>query len=157
MKPTVYIETTIVSYLVARPSRDALLSAHQELTREWWQTGRDPYRCVTSEEVLREASLGDAEMSRLRLEALVRLVVLPVGDEARGLARDIIRHGLLPPAAIADAVHAAVAALNRVDILATWNCRHLANPAILGRLRQFVAARGWSLPEVCTPVELVGN
>ena len=96
---TIYIETTVVSYLVANPSRDSILAAHQQLTRQWWQDERQRYQCVTSREVLREASLGDAEMSRRRAEALAGLTVLAVEDSARGLARAILAEKLLPPAA----------------------------------------------------------
>jgi len=154
---TVYIETTIVSYLVANPSRDSILAAHQQLTRQWWQDERQRYQCVTSSEVLREASLGDAGMSRRRAEALAGLTVLKVEDSARELARAILANRLLPPAATSDAIHAVVAAQNRVDILLTWNCRHLANPHLLAKLRIFMAARGLVLPEVCTPIEIVGE
>jgi len=154
---TVYIETTIVSYLVANPSRDSILAAHQQLTRQWWQDERQRYQCVTSSEVLREASLGDAGMSRRRAEALAGLTVLKVEDSARELARAILANRLLPPAATSDAIHAVVAAQNRVDILLTWNCRHLANPHLLAKLRAFMAVRGLVLPEVCTPIEIVGE
>lgn len=152
---TVYIETTIVSYLVANPSRDSILAAHQQLTRQWWQNERQRYQCVTSREVLREASLGDAEMSRRRSEALAGLDILAVDDSSRGLARAILAEQLLPPAAMSDAIHAVVASQHRVDILLTWNCRHLANPHLLGRLRTFLAGHALALPEICTPIELV--
>ena len=154
---TIYIETTVVSYLVANPSRDSILAAHQQLTRQWWQDERQRYQCVTSREVLREASLGDAEMSRRRAEALAGLPVLAVEDSARGLARAILAEKLLPPAAASDAVHAVVAAQHRVNILLTWNCKHLANPHLLARLRTFMAGHGLVLPEICTPIELVGQ
>lgn len=87
---TIYIETTVVSYLVANPSRDSILAAHQQLTRQWWQDERLRYECVTSEEVLREASLGDAEMSRRRAAALADLTVLTVDDAARDLAHELL-------------------------------------------------------------------
>src|SRR5438309_513537 len=96
---TVYIETTIVSYLVARPSRDLVLAAHQQLTRDWWGEQRLEYRCVTSEEVLQEAARGEPEMSRQRLRALSELVALRVDEPLRTLARGIIKENLLPPAA----------------------------------------------------------
>jgi len=154
---TVYIETTIVSFLVARPSRDKILAAHQELTRRWWREGRLRYKCVTSEEVLREASLGEAEMSRRRAETLAGMTVLLVDDPARGLARDLLAEKILPPAAASDAIHAAVASLNQVNILLTWNCRHLANPHLLGKLREFMAGHRLVLPEICTPIELAAE
>jgi predicted nucleic acid-binding protein len=154
---TIYIETTVVSYLVANPSRDSILAAHQELTRQWWQEERLQYQCVTSSEVLREAGLGDAEMSRRRTEALAGLTVLVVDDSARKLARALLAEKILPPAAASDAIHAVVASQHRVSILLTWNCRHLANPHLLGKLREFMAGHGLVLPEICTPIELVGE
>jgi hypothetical protein len=154
---TIYIETTVVNYLVANPSQDSILAVHQQLTRQWWQDERQRYHCVTSREVLREASLGNAEMSQRRANALAELTVLTVEDSARELARAIVTGGLLPPAATSDAIHAVVAAQNQVNILLTWNCRHLANPHLLAKLRAFMAARGLVLPEVCTPIEIVGQ
>ncbi len=154
---TIYIETTVVSYLVANPSRDSILAAHQQLTRQWWQDERQRYQCVTSREVLREAGMGDAEMSRRRAEALAGLTVLKVEDSARKLARAIVAEKILPPAAVSDAVHAVVASQYQVNILLTWYCRHLANPHSLGKLREFMARHGLVLPEICTPIELVGE
>ena len=154
---TIYIETTVVSYLVANPSRDSILAAHQQLTRQWWQDERQRYQCVTSEEVLREAGSGDAEMGRRRLEALSGMTVLTVDASARVLAQELLAARLLPPAAASDAIHAVVAAQHRINILLTWNCRHLANPHLLGKLREFVGRSGLVLPEVCTPVELMGG
>ncbi len=150
---SIYIETTVVSYLVANPSRDAILAAHQQVTRQWWQNERLRYKCVTSEEVLREANLGDLKMVRRRSEALAGMPVLLVDDVARDLARAILVEKILPPAAASDAIHAAVASLNQVNILLTWNCRHLANPHLLRSLREFMARRKLTLPEICTPIE----
>jgi predicted nucleic acid-binding protein len=154
---TVYIETTVVSYLVANSSRDSILAAHQKLTRQWWQEERLRYECVTSEEVVREAVLGDAEMSRRRVEVLAGLMVLTVDDAARDLARGLLAEKILPPAATSDAIHAVVASQRNLNILLTWNCRHLANPHLLGKLREFVGRRGLTLPEICTPIELMGE
>jgi predicted nucleic acid-binding protein len=150
----VYIETSVVSLLVANPSRDLILAAHQEATREWWNDQRPLYRCVTSEEVLREVSCGDMEMSRRRLEALAGMLVLVVTDEVRLLAKDLLAHKILPPSVIGDAIHAATASIHQADYLLTWNCRHLANPHLQKALRAFMAAHGLTLPEICTPIEL---
>jgi len=151
---TIYIETTIVSYLVANPSRDLILSAHQKITREWWREEQGNCRWVTSEGVRREVSLGDPAMSRRRLEALAEIAVLRVDDAVRLLAKELVQEKLLPPAAVSDALHAAVATLHQVDYLLTWNCRHLANPHLQKKLRAFMAGRGLVLPEICTPIDL---
>jgi hypothetical protein len=78
---TVYVETTIVSYLVANPSRDALLAAHQQLTRQWWQDQRSAFQCLVSDETLAEVARGNLEQARLRLEALEGLPTLPITAE----------------------------------------------------------------------------
>ena len=154
---TIYIETTVVSYLVANPSRDSIRAAHQQLTRQWWQDERQRYQCVTSEEVLKEAGLGDAEMARRRLEALLGLTVLAVDKSAQHLAQELLAARILPAAAASDAIHAVVAAQCQINILLTWNCRHLANPHLLGKLREFLGRRGLTLPEICTPIELMAG
>ena len=151
---TVYIETTIVSYLVARPSSDPILAAHQQLTRQWWQDERQAYQCVVSGETLTEAARGDAHYAHLRQEALLGLPVLPVTPEVEDLASAILQSGSLPPAARSDAIHVAVATLAGVDFLLTWNCRHLAYPHLQKQLRALMATWGLTLPEICTPVEL---
>ncbi len=150
---TVYIETTIVSLLVARPSRDPIMAAHQQVTRRWWQDRRSRFQCVTSEEVVREASQGDPEMSRLRLEALAGMPVLPVDDAGLRLAEAVLQQGILTSQAVSDAIHASVASRHGIQVLLTWNCRHLANPLVLRPLRAFMSGRGLTLPEVCTPIE----
>jgi predicted nucleic acid-binding protein len=154
---TVYIETTVVSYLVANPSRDPILAAHQQLTRQWWQDERTRYECVTSSEVIREAALGDAEMSRRRLEALNRLMRIAVDESSREQARLLLASGILPAGAASDALHVVVASQHRIKILLTWNCRHLANPHLTGKLRGFLHEHGLVMPEICTPVELMGD
>jgi hypothetical protein len=154
---TVYIETTIVSYLVANPSRDAILAAHQLLTRQWWQDQRSAYHCLVSDETLTEAARGDAEQARVRLEALQSLPTLPITPEVEHLADAILQSGSLPAAARSDAIHVAAATLARVDFLLTWNCRHLANPHLQKQLRALMTTRGLTLPEICTPIELGGQ
>jgi hypothetical protein len=143
---TVCIETTIVSYLAANPGRDSIVAAHQQLTQQWWQEEWLQYQCVTSEEVLRDSFLGDAKMSRRRAAALAGLTVLTVDDTARDLAQGLLAERILPPAATSDAIHAVVASLRSVNILLTWNCRHLANPHLLGKMRGFMECRRFGHP-----------
>jgi hypothetical protein len=112
---------------------------------------------VSSNEVLREASQGDAEMVRLRLAALREVAVILAPPQALALARDILRENILPPTVLSDAIHASMAAILAADILLTWNCRHLANPHLLPRLRAFMGRHALNLPEVCTPMELMGE
>jgi predicted nucleic acid-binding protein len=154
---TVYIETSIVSYLVADPSRDLVTAASQQVTRDWWQQRRDSFACLTSQEVVAEASRGDPEQIRRRLAVLVTLPRVAVTADAQELASLFLSTGCLPHNAARDAVHLAVATAIGADYLITWNCRHLANAQILKRLERETQRAGRALPRVCTPLELMGD
>ena len=153
----VYIETTIVSYLTALPSRDLIRMANQELTREWWEGRRHLYELYTSQFVLDEASKGDPEAAGKRLAVLRELPLVAPLDSAISLAKRLLQQKLLPAPAATDALHLAMAAVHRVSILLTWNCRHLANATILSDVGRFVRANGYELPIVCTPNEMMGD
>ena len=153
----VYIETTVISYLVANQSRNLVTAGQQQATRDWWAQRRSSFYCVVSEETLTEAARGDAAQASLRLAALAGLPVLPIAVEAERLAADFLRTGALPSSARSDAIHLAVASFAEVDYLLTWNCRHLANAQIIRRLEREAARSGWNLPTICTPPELMGD
>lgn len=157
MKPKVYLETTIVSYLTARPSRDLIIAAHQQLTREWWDNQRAEFDLYTSQLVVQEASAGDAAMAQKRLELLARLPLLTVNPAALALARALIARGPLPNKAGADALHIAVAAVHGLDYLLTWNCRHIANARMYTAVAFKCRTAGYEPPVICTPEELSGS
>lgn len=157
MKPRVYVETTIVSYLVARPSRDVVLKAHQQLTHDWWTEERPRYDLCVSPLVVREASAGDARMAGLRLSALHDVPLLEITSDATELARTLIERGSLPSKAEADALHIALAAVHGVEFLLTWNCKHIANARMRPRIETLCRAAGYSPPILCTPEELTGT
>ena len=153
----IYIESTIPSYLVARPARDLIQAARQQLTKDWWEFSRASHELFTSQIVLDEIAVGESAMAKLRLESLQAVPLLPVADEVKELARKILESGLLPAAADRDAAHIALASTYNLDILLSWNCRHIANAAIQSRLRRLVEAGGFELPVICTPEELMEN
>ena len=155
MPEIVYIETTVVSYLVAKPSRDLVLAAHQEVTRDWWDNQRPLYDCVTSAETLREASAGDPLAAAERLKALAGFPLIEIGSEVEAAALSFLETGAIPETMRADAIHLAAASHAGADYLLTWNCRHLANAHVLRRLEKEAARQGWQLPTVCTPLELL--
>lgn len=155
MQPTVYIETTIPSLLTAWPSGDLQIAAQQVATRDWWETRRGDFELYVSPEVLDEASRGNAEAARLRLEAVANLPVLAVTDDVEELTRRILATGLIPPRATRDAAHIAFASVHGMDFLLTWNCRHIHNAMISRRLSGVCAAMGFTLPVLCTPRELM--
>ena len=153
MKSKVYVETTIVSYLSASPSRDIVLAAHQQLTREWW-AHRARFDLFVSRPVLTEVARGDADAAARRIAALDGIPVLLVSAEASELADRLLTTTVLPAKAAIDALHVAVAVLNGMDYLLTWNCTHIANAAIRGRIEQACRAAGMQAPIICTPEEL---
>jgi predicted nucleic acid-binding protein len=154
-KPGVYIETSIVSYLAARPSRDPVTLLNQQLTHAWWTTQRERYALYTSELVLREAANGDASAAATRLALLQGIDVLEVDDEAADLARMLMKAVGLPPSAHTDALHIATTCTRRMAYLLTWNCKHIANPALQHRLQRACRKRGYDLPTLCTPSNLL--
>jgi len=155
MLERVYIETTIVSYLTARPSRDVVIAGHQQITHEWWDTRRGSYELCTSQLVLSEAAAGDPQAAQERLEVLQDMTLLETTAEALELAKELIQAGALPAKATDDALHIAVAATNRVPFLLTWNCRHLANAAMRPQIEAACVRNGLKAPIICTPEELM--
>ena len=126
-KPTAYIETSVVSYLTARPSRDVVVAAYQEITREWWRDAADRFDLVASALVVAEAGAGDTNAARARLDVLETLILLDATAEAEELARSLLDLGTVPRVAAEDAAHIAIAVTNGVDFPVTWNFRHIAN------------------------------
>jgi hypothetical protein len=150
----VYLETTIVSYLTGLPSRDVVLTAHQQLTAEWWH-GRHRFDLFVSEAVLQEAAGGDRDGGARRMDALQGIGVLEVTAEVASLARALVAGHAVPATAAVDAVHIAVATVNGMDFLLTWNCTHIANAATRTRIEQVCRAAGLVAPVICTPEELM--
>jgi predicted nucleic acid-binding protein len=154
MKSSIYLETSVVSYLTARPSRDLLRAAHQEVTYAWW-TGRDAYSLYISQLVLDEAAAGDSSAAAQRLEALRDLPLLEITPEATELGRQLLRAAALPSKAAGDALHIALSAVHGINYLLTWNCTHIANATMRPRIEAICRATGFEPPIICTPLELV--
>ena len=157
MKPTVYVETSVVSYLTARPSRDVVVLANQQLTKEWWLHAVDRFNLVASELVIDEAAAGDPGAARERLATLKAMAVVQASDEAKRLARLLLSRGAVPPNASDDATHIALAATSGAEYLVTWNLRHIANAAMRSRIEQACRHAGYAPPIICTPSELMEN
>ncbi|MGH8056879.1 MAG: type II toxin-antitoxin system VapC family toxin [Candidatus Entotheonellia bacterium] len=155
-RATVYLETSIVSYLTARPRRDLLVAAHQQLTVAWWDQQRASYELFTSQVVLAEARAGDPEAAQRRLAVLERLPLLDVTDAAIALAATLITRQALPAQATPDALHLALAGVHGMEYLLTWNCTHLAHARLRGRIEQVCREAGYVPPIMCTPEELEG-
>jgi len=155
MKPRVYVETTIISYLTAHPSRDLIIAGHQQVTHEWWQTTRHDFAVVSSQLVVREAGAGDPEAAQERLALLGEMSLLEITEEALALAQHILQMGAIPVGFPEDALHVAVAVVNGIEYLLTWNYKHLANAGMRGKIEAACRALGYEAVIICTPEELM--
>ena len=154
---TVYIETSIVSYLRQRPSPHVVAAARQLLTRKWWDDERSNFELVTSQYVIDEASAGDPVLAADRLQSLDGIPLLPLDPLIGVIAREIIARAILPPNATIDALHIASVAHHRVQDPLTWNCKHIANAKNLPRIHEVLTDLGYPIPIICTPEEMVDH
>ena len=157
MKPKLYIETTVPSYLTAWPSRDLIRAGHQQITREWWENRRAAFDLYISQFVLDEAGAGDVQAARERLAALQDIPLLDLTEEVVELAEGLKAALALPDQAVTDAAHIAIAAVHGLHFLLTWNCRHIANAEMFATIERVCLARGYICPVICTPEELMGE
>jgi len=156
MKPTVYLETTIPSYLTAGPTKDYIRAGRQAVTAEWWAK-RESFELYASRLVILECEVGNPEAAALRLASLAGVTLLEQTDAAVELAEALVRGIQLPPKAEADGLHIAMAAVHGIRYLLTWNCTHIANAALRGRIELVCRVAGCEPPTICTPDELLGE
>jgi predicted nucleic acid-binding protein len=157
MMARVYIETSVVSYLTSRPSRDIVVAGHQQITHDWWETRRREFELVASHLVVQEAGTGDPVAARLRVEALGEIELLAANEDSYSLAKHLVDMGVLPRSAADDALHLAIAVTNGVEYLLTWNCKHLANATLRKEIEAVCRSRGYGSVIICTPEELMGE
>jgi hypothetical protein len=155
MKPRVYLETTIPSYLTARPKNDLLRTAWQQVTRDWWDFRRHDFELFVSEAMIDECRAGDPAAAAARLVAIQNIEVLRETPEALSLAKALIASLKLPARAEIDALHIALSAVHKVDYLLTWNCTHIANAAFTTRIVATCSKAGYRVPIICTPQQLM--
>jgi hypothetical protein len=155
--PSVYIETSIISYLRNRPSKNVVAAARQVLTRQWWDAERRKYQLVTSQHVFDEAMRGDLELAAERKTYLEGIPLLFLDPQIQSIASEIQKEARLPAKAQLDALHIAVTAFHRVNYLLTWNCTHIANARILPRIHRAIIKTGFSVPIICTPEEMLDD
>ncbi len=157
MKPKIYLETTIVSYLTAKPSRDLVVAAHQQITLEWWETRLRKFDIFISELVVREAGAGDKTAAQKRLEALEEIPLLELNEKVLSLASELVHGGHIPESAKEDALHIALATVHGMDYILTWNCRRIANAEMRTGVTLICISQGYKAPIICTPEELMGE
>jgi hypothetical protein len=157
MRPKIYIETSIVSYLGAQPSRDLITAAHQQTTHIWWEERRPHFDLFASQVVLDEIAAGDPEAAARRIDLLKDVPLVEITGEVADLAAALIARVPLPRSAGADAAHIAAAAWHGLDFLMTWNCAHIANAALRPRIERVCREQNCPVPVLCTPDELMGE
>ena len=155
MKPKVYIETSVISYLTARSSRDILVAANQQVTQEWWHDRREKFDLYVSQLVDQEISSGDSEAVVKRQQALTNCSFLDITAESVELAGRFIEQNAIPKQAAEDALHIAVAAVSGMDYLLTWNFKHIANATMRANVELVCRLNGFEPPVICSPMELM--
>ena len=155
MKQSVYIETTVVSYLAARTSRDLIVAGHQQITLEWWEQVSPKFQCYVSEVVIEESKKGDTEISKKRLELISGFQVLAVNEEIKNLASQIFEKLRIPEKSRLDSFHLATACWYKMDYLLSWNCKHIVSGTVRKLLNEINEELKIHIPVICTPEELM--
>ena len=155
MEESIYLETTVVSYYTSKPSRDIIVLAHQEITRQWWPIAIRRYNVFISEVVIEEAGFGDPQAAKRRIEELKDFPHLELNNKVEEMARVYMERLEIPEKSFRDAAHPAVASVHDIDYLVTWNCTHLANGEVIKKLMKINESLGIHTPIICTPEELM--
>jgi predicted nucleic acid-binding protein len=157
MKPKVYLESSLVSYLTSKPSRDIIIASRQQVTQVWWETQRARFTLYISPLVIQEVSSGDPNAVKKRLSQIKNISLLEVNEDVLGLASSLLKNKAVPEKSTGDALHLAIAAFHNTDYLLTWNYKHLANAEKRELIVQTIQAIGYNSPIICTPDELMGE
>lgn len=154
MKPTVYVETSVIGYLTSWSSGDLVVAARQKITRDWWGDASAKYDLIVSELVVREAGTGNPQAVQDRLAVLQSLPRLAITQEAEDLAKALLLQGAVPTTEPEDALHIALAAVNGIEYLVTWNFKHIANATMRLKISAVCVAAGYGPSTICSPEEL---
>ena len=157
MKPIVCIESSVISYLVSRPSRDVVIAGRQAISHDWWDNHRYRFDLRVSALVEEEISRGDPLAAERRLKIIEDIPLLSISDEAVNLANALITKGVVPENRKEDALHISVAAAQGVDFLLTWNFKQINNAEKKSAIFLLVDSFGFVCPQICSPEELGEN
>ena len=155
MQLRVYVETSVISYLIARDSKNPVILVRQQSTREWWNTERNQYELFVSDLVHEEAGRGDEDNALARLKAIEDFAVLPVNVEAKNLAALLLKLNAVPMNAAEDAAHIAIATVHSMRFLLTWNFRHINNVSKQRLIESVCYSEGFVCPVICSPNDLM--
>ena len=156
MATSVYIESSIVSYLTARPSRDLVTASRQTITAEWWLNSKPQFEVYVSALVIEEISGGDPSAAAQRVQAVADIPSVAITEEAQILAGALLNSKAVPANSARDALHIAIAATQGTEYLLTWNFKHINNAETRALIAQVVEDNGWACPVLCSPEELGG-
>jgi predicted nucleic acid-binding protein len=155
MKQSVYIESTVISYLTSKPSRDLIVAAHQQITREWWDIALPKLDSFISQFVINEIADGDPVAAKARLQASSHFPQLKMNQEIADLANRYFKAIHIPEKAKTDAFHLATATWHGMDYLVSWNCTHIASGRVRNIVEHINAENDLATPTICTPEELM--
>ena len=156
-KQKVYLETSFISYLAFKPSRDLVIAAHQQVTQDWWESRQKHFELYISQLVYEEAGKGNPEIAKKRLDIITEIPILELNKDINNLAKNIVQSKILPSKYIEDAIHIAIATIHGMDYLLTWNCKHIANASIRNLIENICRKNEYQSPIICTPEELMGG
>ena len=154
-KQRIYIETSVISYLTANPSKDIVIAGHQQITKEWWNKARQRFDCYISEVVLAEIEKGDVKAAARRKDAVQDINILEYNTEIEKLALTYLDLFKIPDKSKLDASHLALSVWYNIDVLMSWNCKHIANALVNIKLRENNNKSNLFTPILCTPEELL--
>jgi hypothetical protein len=157
MNKSVYIESSVISYLTARPSRDLVVSAYQQITREWWQSELTKYQCFISDFVIDEVSRGDSAAASERLKVIKTFKKIGLNETVLDLVKEYNRVLDIPSKAQLDLYHLAISVGNGMDFVLSWNFKHIANAYVREKLYEINSKLNLRTPTICTPEELIGG
>jgi hypothetical protein len=157
MKPIVYIESSVISYLVSRPNRDVVIAGRQAISHDWWNNHRYRFNLRVSSLVEEEIGRGDPLVAERRLKIIEDIPLLSISDEAVNLANALITKSVVPENSKEDALHISIAAAQGVDFLLTWNFKHINNAEKKSAISLLVDSFGFVCPQICSPEELGEN
>ena len=154
----VYIETSVLSYYTSKTSRDIVIAGHQVSTITFWnKLITNELIPVISALVIKEASQGDIEISKKRRNAIQGFLVLDISKEAEELSNLLIKNRGIPSESPEDALHIAIASVEKIDFIATWNFKHINNPFTKNKIKEIIEKAGYICPVLASPEELSGE
>ena len=157
MKPKVYIESSVISYLASKPNRDVVIAARQAISHDWWENHRQRFELQISALVEEEISRGDELASKRRLKWVENVPNLTITDEAGEIADLLLKENAVPRGSEEDALHIGIAVAQGADYLLTWNFKHINNAEMKMKIIKLVESHGYLCPQLCSPEELGGN